>query len=203
MFSVLLTIYASMSGVVILLCTVRLISLRSRRNIGSSVLGHLALFELHVPNLAIACTFSPQVSCPFTSAFLLTTVSVSNVHVCKLAQSAVYGHENQIKPTGMHSVVHSHLPVVCTSLASNHVILFQQLMPILSQFFAPISNTAACLSDPRKRCIYFSIGIHKQNNSAPVRDLTDNSIQLSPEFHSKSLRCRCFVLSHHVPAHTR
>ena len=76
-----------MSGVVIL---------RTRRNIGSFVLGTSSLFfELRVPNSAIACTLFPQVSCTIASVFLRPTVSLSHGHVCKLAQSVVCGHENQ------------------------------------------------------------------------------------------------------------
>ena len=94
-FFFLLTISASMSGVVMLLCTTRLsLSPESKKHVFFRT-GSILPFLLHSPTSVTVCTLFPQVICPIASVFPPPDVAVSNVHVCILARPVVCGHEIQ------------------------------------------------------------------------------------------------------------
>ena len=65
--------------------------------------------------------YSLSTSAPVPSLYFPPVDSFSNVHVCMFARPAVCGREVQRK-ADRHAVVDSHFPMVCISLACDHVI---------------------------------------------------------------------------------
>ena len=182
------------------LCTTRLISLSGvEETLVLPYWEHLALFELHFPNSAICCTIFPQVFCPIAS-FPHPVVSVSNVHVCILARRPVCGLEIQkgrqacgcrlslsrcLHQFGVWSCNPGGVGPWKTRAKSNiDVSRVPQVHSIsttpaahahLGSMFSPITNSAACTSDPRKWCVYFLASMLCRPDDA--RDLQSRPFQ--------------------------
>ena len=164
-----------MSGVVMLLCTTRLISLLSRRDIG---------WFFRTGSILLFLTF-----CPIASVFPPPVVSFP---MCTLAKSR--------KADG-HAAANSQFPVICISLACDHVIQAVSKSNIDDWFLSSLRLAQVdSLSTTPAAHAHFGSFFSPITKWAACKEVL--CLLLPPEFNSNSLRCRCLCMrvdEIHVP----